>query len=353
MTQQHLKNKIPLVSICCITYNHEQYIRDAIDGFLMQNTDFPFEICLGEDESNDGTREICQEYADKFPDKIRLFLRSRKDVIYINGQATGRYNFIETLKECKGKYIALCEGDDYWTDPYKLKKQVYYLEEDPEVGLVHSGADTYFVETNRRIRWIPKPINDDHDNNVFLKLLKSNYVIRTLTVVVRKDILLNVIRENPELYGEKYLFGDHQGWLLIALLSKVKFINESTATRNILEESATNSKNIDKVLKVAESVYQVKMDIWRKFGCSEEVALVIKKKHHENLLQIAFGAVNRKLAFDAFRKMKINGHHLTIKYCFMLLGASNSFLNITIKWFIRMRHKIKYSLNNLHYKATK
>src|SRR5690606_9059601 len=91
-------------------------------------TTFPFEIILGEDESSDGTREICIQYAAKHPDKIKLFLRSRKDVIYINGNPTGRFNFIENLKACSGKYIALCEGDDYWTDPLKLQKQVDFLE---------------------------------------------------------------------------------------------------------------------------------------------------------------------------------------------------------------------------------
>ena len=128
----------PLVSVCCVTYNHVGFIRDAIDSFLMQKTDFNYEICLGEDASNDGTRGICVEYAKKYPDKIRLFLRSRDDVIKINGTATGRYNFIETLKECKGKYIALCEGDDYWTDPYKLQKQVDFLEANSEYSFCGS-----------------------------------------------------------------------------------------------------------------------------------------------------------------------------------------------------------------------
>ena len=101
----------------------------------MQKTDFPFEICLGEDESNDGTREICQEYAGKYPEIIRLFLRNRKDVIYFNGHAVGHYNVMETLKQCNGKYIAICAGDDYWTDPYKLQKQVDFLEANPEYVL--------------------------------------------------------------------------------------------------------------------------------------------------------------------------------------------------------------------------
>src|SRR5690606_24131225 len=98
-------------------------------------TTFPFEIILGEDESNDGTREICKQYAAQYPDKIKLFLRSRKDVIYINGNPTGRFNFIENLKACSGKYIALCEGDDYWTDPLKLQKQVDFLENNSDFAL--------------------------------------------------------------------------------------------------------------------------------------------------------------------------------------------------------------------------
>lgn len=127
----------PTVSVCIQTYNHQPYIKECLDSILMQQTTFPFEIILGEDESCDGTREICKTYADKHPEQIKLFLRCRKDVIYINGNATGRFNMIENLKACKGKYIALCEGDDYWTDPLKLQKQVDLLEANPELVACH------------------------------------------------------------------------------------------------------------------------------------------------------------------------------------------------------------------------
>lgn len=122
---------IPVVSIIINTYNHEQFIESAIKSALMQQTDFSFEILIGEDDSDDGTREICIRYANEYPDKIRLFLRSRKDVIYINGNPTGRFNFIENIKNARGKYIALLPGDDYWTDPLKLQKQVDALEANP------------------------------------------------------------------------------------------------------------------------------------------------------------------------------------------------------------------------------
>lgn len=124
-----------IVSVCVQTYNQEDYIVECLDGILMQKTNFPFEVILGEDESTDNTRAICKRYAEQFPEKIKLFLRSRKDVIKINGNATGRYNFIENLKACSGKYIALCEGDDYWTDPLKLQKQVDFLEANPNYGM--------------------------------------------------------------------------------------------------------------------------------------------------------------------------------------------------------------------------
>ncbi|VGO21027.1 glycosyltransferase family 2 protein [Pontiella sulfatireligans] len=135
-----IRKEDPLVSVCVITYNHAPYIRDCLDGVLSQKTDFPYEICIGEDESSDATREICKEYAKKYPDKIRLFLRSREDVLIINGRATGRYNFLETLKSCRGKYVARCEGDDYWIDPRKLAKQVGFLEKNPAFSLCYCNV---------------------------------------------------------------------------------------------------------------------------------------------------------------------------------------------------------------------
>ncbi|WP_127844462.1 glycosyltransferase family 2 protein [Psychroflexus aestuariivivens] len=129
----------PLISVCVQTYQHADYIEDCLKGILMQKTDFKYEILLGEDASSDGTREICIKYAKKHPDKIRLFLHHRKNNIKINGSPTGRFNFLYNLYTAKGKYIALCEGDDYWTDPYKLQRQVDFMEANPEYVLTYHG----------------------------------------------------------------------------------------------------------------------------------------------------------------------------------------------------------------------
>ena len=154
----------PIVSICCVTYQHVNYIKDSLDGFLMQETNFPYEICLGEDESNDGTREICQEYAEKYPGKIKMFFRKRSNDPYIKQGFYGKYNFIKTLKECQGKYIALCDGDDYWTDPYKLQKQVDLLKESDGISMCYHKVirpgtkldeDTYLIKNDLSTAFIP------------------------------------------------------------------------------------------------------------------------------------------------------------------------------------------------------
>ena len=122
---EHYPTKVPeepLVSVCVQTYQHVDYIEDCLEGILMQETSFSYEILLGEDASTDSTRNICIEYAERYPDKIRLFLHSRENNIEIGGQPTGRFNYLYNLYNANGKYIALCEGDDYWTDSLKLQK---------------------------------------------------------------------------------------------------------------------------------------------------------------------------------------------------------------------------------------
>ena len=118
--QEIIKNwqgdiSLPVVSICSITYNHESYIEEAIDSFLMQETDFPFEIVVGEDYSTDGTRQIIEEYLEQYPNIIKLITSD-------NNVGPNR-NFMRTLNACTGKYIAICEGDDYWIDNDKLINQ--------------------------------------------------------------------------------------------------------------------------------------------------------------------------------------------------------------------------------------
>ena len=219
-----------LASVCMITYNHEKYITKAIDSVLMQNTNFNYEIVIGEDSSTDCTRQILLEYKSKYPKKIKLVLQERNAGIV--------QNIIDTFKFCKGKYIAFLEGDDYWTNPFKLQKQVEFLDENPDYGLVYT--DISFIDNKNKI------ISNTHfeqrkfNNNsgyVFEKLLVENF-INSLTVCVRSDILFDYFANFP---NEWFLY-DYRIWLHIASQSKIYFLNEKTASYRIHENGISNSK---------------------------------------------------------------------------------------------------------------
>nr|WP_320194061.1 glycosyltransferase [uncultured Desulfobacter sp.] len=180
MTNSSKQYSPPLLSVWMITYQHANYIRDALDGVLMQQTDFPFKICIGEDGSDDGTREICQEYAERHPDIIRLFLRDREGDERKKYTAPFMFNMVETLRACEGKYIALCEGDDYWTDPLKLQKQVEFLENNEDFAITHHKTD---LLKNGKIQSDELNINTPEVTTI-TDLAKGNY-IRTLSVLFR------------------------------------------------------------------------------------------------------------------------------------------------------------------------
>lgn len=131
-----MSNDEIMVSICCLTYNHEKFIRQALDGFLMQQTYFPFEIVIHDDASTDNTANIIREYETKHPNLFNVLYQSTNQKSIYKSGMNPRFNYPRT----KGKYIALCEGDDYWTDPYKLQKQVDFLEANPEYVGCYNGC---------------------------------------------------------------------------------------------------------------------------------------------------------------------------------------------------------------------
>lgn len=141
---------IPLVSICCITYNHEAFLRDAIEGFLSQVTDFPFEIIIHDDASTDRTPDIIREYAGRYPDIIIPVFQS------VNQNSQGKKCTAIILPYARGKYVALCDGDDYWTSQDKLQKQYDYMEAHPDCALSFHASEVLFAGR-------PKPADASSD----------------------------------------------------------------------------------------------------------------------------------------------------------------------------------------------
>jgi glycosyltransferase involved in cell wall biosynthesis len=135
------------VSVLMITYNHEKFIAQAIDSILMQQTDFEYEIVVGADLSKDRTRAILDSYKKKHPSKIKLLFPDRNLGMH--------RNFIQTLNSCQGQYVALLEGDDYWTSPYKLQKQVDFLDKEPSYSICFHKANVISQDTGEEILVLP------------------------------------------------------------------------------------------------------------------------------------------------------------------------------------------------------
>jgi glycosyltransferase involved in cell wall biosynthesis len=110
---------------------HEDFIAECLDSMVSQKTSFPFIVLVGVDDGGDNTLDICRSYEKRHPNLVKVVLNEPENVLTVKGRRVGRYNFINILNQAKGKYIARCDGDDYWTDPYKLQKQVDILEACP------------------------------------------------------------------------------------------------------------------------------------------------------------------------------------------------------------------------------
>ena len=229
----------PLVSVLVQTYQQVNYIGKCLDGILEQQTNFQYEILVGEDDSSDGTRAICLEYAKKFPNKIKLFLHSRANNITVYGEPSALFNAKYNLYNASGKYIAICEGDDFWLDPLKLQKQVDFLESNQDYGLVFSdivridekGKVIQTTDYHKRKKALCK------SGSIFWDLLDSNF-INTLTVCARKKIFLNYLYS----FDNEYSY-DYSSWLYFASNSKIKYIDEKWASYRIHLNGMSRLKN--------------------------------------------------------------------------------------------------------------
>lgn len=209
----------PKLSICCITYNHAKFIRQALDGFMMQKTNFPFEIIIHDDASTDGTADIIREYEQKYPDIIRATYQTE------NQWSKG----IDVLKafvypKIQGQYVALCEGDDYWIDENKLQKQVDFLDTHPEFNVCFHPVKVIWEDNRAPESIFPKPkFRFNKDILTLQDLLKHNF-IQTNSVMYRW-----CLKDQENLFPNDILPGDWFLHLLHAQTGKIGFLSDVMA----------------------------------------------------------------------------------------------------------------------------
>ena len=322
-------NNSYMVCIRCVTYNHKSYIEDAMNGFVAQNTDFPYECIIVDDASTDGNQATIKKYFDTNFSNIETE-ETNDYILYFGNHKTNQYcNFViinlkynhYSIKKNKNpyfkrwqdlsKYVAFCEGDDYWTDSSKLQTQVSFLEEHDDFGLCYTKCRQY-IQKDKTF------LNEDfgQPTNGFEDMLINGNRIPTLTTCMRLSILDKYFDEiKPSERG--WLMGDYPIWLYFAHETKIKFIDISSGVYRILENSASHNIDINKTLVFHKSFYEIKAYFAQRYSVEYDYNTDLKLYPFYIYLELMFQKYNRDTAQkmrSSYKKAEIRRMNYTF-YC--------------------------------------
>lgn len=293
--QRMNKNTDMRVSVFMMAYNHEKFIGQAIESILMQNVDFEFDIVIGEDCSTDKTREIIVHYAQQHPDKIKLILHD-KNVGAVANQ-------VAIFNACSGKYIAFCEGDDYWIDPNKLQSQVDFMESHSDYVLIHSNilfVNNQGVEVSKLRSFLVSVLKAKKSGRITKQLVKANYIV-TATVLMLADALFEAERRIVG-YNDQIMNMDYAMFIELSALGKIHYQNTKTSAYRILTDSASHSSNLNARLRFIDTTINISRFYNSKFGIGIDPRYFDRIQLSAQLREYA----NRKL-FSLFRSSFFNG----------------------------------------------
>lgn len=304
----------PKVVITSLAYNHELYVKDALEGFVMQKTNFPIVAIVHEDCSTDNTARIIKEYEKKYPDIIFPIFEEENQYSKQNGTLS---RIMRTAIAASGaKYVAMCEGDDYWTDPLKLQKQVDFLESHPEYGMCYAKAKFYYQESKKYGKYL-----FGNEYNSLTDLLCNTYAIPTASIVYKRDFIdynyYKIIEKHPE-----WKMGDLPLSLYLASKSKLQMIDEPMVVYRILKESTSHFKSYDQYASFINSAYSVK----KEFAKLNNVWNTCKKCHHLNLRNELLRAAVVSNDFKALNKALKNNKGFDFKYYIYKLSSINIYI---------------------------
>lgn len=262
---------MPLVSVCMTTYNHEPYIAQAIESVLNQRCSFDVEVVLGEDCSSDNTLAICRKYEAQYPDKVR--------VITSTNNVGMKANYRRTIEACRAEYIAMCDGDDWFSDPDKLQLQIDTIQKE--------GCAMCYTRSERRKESGSTIYPSAGLNESFETMLVLN-TAENCTVVAKKELILQYYDEvKPETHPE-WLTDDLPMWLWFAATQTIKAIDQVTAVHRVLESSVSHSSNWQKSLRFCDSLADIMLWFDKNYGKSRQRAFLLRRKQNDALWVLSY-----------------------------------------------------------------
>lgn len=312
----------PIVSVWMVAYNQEKYVGQALDSILTQKVNFPYEIIIGEDCSTDATRSIIEKYAADYPDIVKPVLHKQNV-----GAIRNAYEFC--YPRLKGKYIACLEGDDFWTDPLKLQKQVDFLEHNPDYGLIHGDVNHLYEESGRlvqahnKLHGITIPQGD-----IFAYLLGPAHMIKTMTVCFRREIADRYFDYRVAM-EKKWRLTDLPLWLDILRHSKAHYMDEVLATYRLQEESASRSQSLDKNFGFYQSLFHVLDYYCAKYSCDAEKRSIINEYKFKSMLRFSLAYKDRDILKDQVKGIRKEGGHLKLRSA-MIYALLNNGIGFSI-----------------------
>lgn len=290
-------NKID-IAIWMVTYNHEDYIAKAVESVMMQKTNFKYKLFIGEDCSTDKTREICIRLKEKYPEKIKLILQNEN----IGGIKNAQIIY-KTIIESGEKYMALIEGDDYWTDPLKLQKQVDFLEANPEYGMVCTDYHKYYQDSGKYKYNCFK--FDKYKNEVkFEDYVFDRSTIGTQTVVLRNSLFVDYSADILNNVNLQFNIGDSPMWLYFAIKSKIKVLKDVTAVYRILNNSFCHFDDHHKHYAFVMKGFEVPDFFLNHYDFPSELIIKNENKKLKSSMNYAFKIKNVKLFNEHYKKIK-------------------------------------------------
>jgi glycosyltransferase involved in cell wall biosynthesis len=322
------KKIFPMVSVWMITYNHELYLKRALESVFSQKLNFDFEVVVGDDCSSDDTRSILKSFENNYPDIIKAVYNQLNEGAYDNAHN-------KTMPLCIGKYVAVLEGDDYWIDPNKLQKQVDFLEKNPDYGMVCTDYNRFYQQSGEvkkncfRLKKYESEVKfDDY--------ILDRSTIGTATVMFRKSLYDSYVRDIPDAIRRSFNVGDTPMWLYFALKSRIGVLPDVTAVYRILGDSACHFTSPHQHYNFVIKGFEVPDYFISNYNVSDRVKILNEQKKYKAGLVYAFKIRDKALFNHNFSSIKMLKLAVPLKFWFLRIGMESKYFYRIVKTLLKL-----------------